>query len=64
MKVNEIQNLAEDELLQKLNELKEEHLRLRCNAAIQQLQDVQMLKKKRRDIARVSTVLQQKRSAT
>jgi len=55
MKSSELRNLSLDELLQKLEETKEEHFRLRCNHTIQQLQDTRMIKKRRRDIARINT---------
>ncbi|MGA1599189.1 MAG: 50S ribosomal protein L29 [bacterium] len=60
MKSSELNALSREDLEKKLNDLKEEHLRLRCNHATGQLQDVQQIKKQRREIARVKTFLNQK----
>jgi len=57
MKAHEIRSLPSDELEAKLKELKEEYLRLRCGHVSQQLADVLMIKKTRRNIARLNTVL-------
>jgi large subunit ribosomal protein L29 len=62
MKASELRALSVEELTQKRDEFKEEHLRLRCNNALRQLQDVQMLKKRRRDIARINTILSEKQA--
>ncbi len=62
MKASELRALSVEELTQKRDEFKEEHLRLRCNNALKQLQDVQMLKKRRRDIARINTILGEKQA--
>ena len=51
------------ELDSKLIELKEENMRIRCNAVLQSDSDVQQKKKKRRDIARVKTVIHEKNRA-
>jgi len=57
MKANELRSLPSNELEAKLKELKEEYLRLRCSHVSQQLADVLMIKKTRRNIARLNTVL-------
>ena len=57
MKAHELRSLPIDELEAKLKELKEEYLRLRCSNVSQQLADVLMIKKTRRNIARLNTVL-------
>ena len=49
-----------DELASKLIELKEENMRIRCNTVLQTDSDVHQMKKKRRDIARVKTVIHEK----
>ena len=45
------------ELEAKMKDLKEEYLRLRCGHVSSQLADVVMIKKTRRNIARLNTVL-------
>ena len=60
MKASELRALPANELEAKLKELKEESLRLRCGNVSSQLVDVLMIKKTRREIARVKTVLTEK----
>ena len=60
MKASELRDLPVNELEAKLTELKEEFLRLRCGNVSRQLADVLMIKKTRREIARVKTVLTEK----
>ena len=60
MKASELRALPVNELEAKLIELKEEFLRLRCGNVSSQLADVLMIKKTRREIARVKTVLTEK----
>ena len=60
MKASELRALPINELEAKLTELKEEFLRLRCSHVSRQLADVIMIKKTRREIARVKTVLSEK----
>ena len=61
MKASELQELPVNELEAKGNELKEEYLRLRCGHVSRQLADVIMIKKTRRNIARINTVLNEKK---
>ena len=56
MKASELRALPENELEAKRNDLKEEYLRLRCGHVSRQLADVIMIKKTRRNIARINTV--------
>ncbi len=49
-----------DELASKLIELKEENMRIRCNTVLQTDSDVHQMKKTRRDISRVKTVINEK----
>ena len=49
--------LPVNELEAKMSDLKEEYLRLRCGHVSRQLADVLMIKKTRRNIARLNTVL-------
>ena len=60
MKASELRALPVNELEAKLIELKEEFLRLRCGNVSSQLADVLMIKKTRREIARVKTILTEK----
>ena len=60
MKASELRALPENELEAKRKELKEEYLRLRCGHVSRQLADVIMIKKTRRNIARINTVLNEK----
>ena len=57
MKASELKSLPRNELEAKLNDLKEEYLRLRCGNVSRQLADVIMIKKTSRNIARLKTVL-------
>ena len=60
MKASDLRELPVNELEAKRNDLKEEYLRLRCGHVSRQLADVIMIKKTRRNIARVNTVLNEK----
>ena len=61
MKAPELRTLPVNELEAKRNDLKEEYLRLRCGHVSRQLADVIMIKKTRRNIARINTVLNEKK---
>ena len=61
MKATELRALPVNELEAKRNDLKEEYLRLRCGHVSSQLADVIMIKKTRRNIARINTVLNEKK---
>ena len=60
MKASEIRALPVNELEAKLSELKEEYLRIRCGHVSRQLADVITIKKTRKEIARVRTILTEK----
>ena len=60
MSASELRALPVNELEAKKNDLKEEYLRLRCGHVSRQLADVIMIKKTRRNIARINTVLNEK----
>jgi len=60
MKASELQGKDEASLKKELNELLKAQFGLRMQVATQQLQNTSQLKKVRRDIARVKTVLNQK----
>tara|TARA_B100000686_G_scaffold281928_1_gene304009 strand:+ start:130 stop:348 length:219 start_codon:yes stop_codon:yes gene_type:complete len=61
VKATELRVLPVNELEAKRNDLKEEYLRLRCGHVSRQLADVIMIKKTRRNIARINTVLNEKK---
>ena len=63
MKAADLRNMTLDELASKLIELKEENMRIRCNTVLQTDSDVHQLKKTRRYIARVKTVIHEKNRA-
>lgn len=63
MKVKEIRELTVDELGAKLKELKTELFNLRFQLAINQLENTNRITEVKRDIARVMTILQEKKDA-
>ena len=56
MKVSEIRELSMEEMLRKVNDLKEELFNLRFQHEVGQLENPQKMKKIKRDIARVKTI--------
>ncbi|MDQ5986470.1 MAG: 50S ribosomal protein L29 [Syntrophus sp. SKADARSKE-3] len=60
MKYKEIKDLSVNEIQQKNRDLDEELFRLRIRRSSGQLDSPAMLKKVRRDIARIKTVLREK----
>ncbi|MBQ9080531.1 MAG: 50S ribosomal protein L29 [Clostridia bacterium] len=63
MKINEIRELSVDELNAKLKELKTELFNLRFQLAINQLENTNRIPEVKRDIARVMTILSEKKDA-
>jgi large subunit ribosomal protein L29 len=63
VKVKEIRELTVDELGAKLKELKTELFNLRFQLAINQLENTNRITEVKRDIARVMTILQEKKDA-
>ena len=63
MKASELNNKSPDELSQELNSLLRAQFNLRMQKATQQLTNTSQIRKVRRDIARVRTVLNQKAKA-
>jgi large subunit ribosomal protein L29 len=57
MKASEFRDMTQDELVQKLNDLKTEFFNLRFQLATGQLNNPMMIKQVKRDIARVKTIL-------
>ena len=64
MKASEIRDLSLEELEAKSRELRDEAFNVRIKRSTGQLENTAMLKELRRDIARVETVLREKRGAT
>ena len=62
MKVTEIRDLAVDELEQRAKDMDDQLFRLRIQKSMGQLEAAHKLKTLRRDLARVKTVLRQKRT--
>ncbi len=63
MKANELCAKSGDDLQKELNELLKAQFGLRMQQATQQLANSSQIKKLRRDIARVRTVIQQQKAA-
>jgi large subunit ribosomal protein L29 len=63
MKASELRAKSNDELTQELNSLLRAQFNLRMQKATQQLTNTSQIRKVRRDIARVRTLLNQKAKA-
>ncbi len=63
MKASLIREMTREELEQKYRELREEHFNLRFQAASGQMEKPHLLRSIRRDIARVLTVIRERRAA-
>jgi large subunit ribosomal protein L29 len=63
MKASEIRDLAEEELVEKSRELRGELFNVKVKRSTGQLENTAKLRQLRRDIARVETVLCEKRGA-
>lgn len=61
MKAKELRNLKTEELLSKLDEFKSELFSLRFQLATNQLQNTARIKTVKRDIAKVKTVLTERK---
>ena len=59
-KINEVRELSSEELNQKIYSLKEELFNLRRKKAVGQLENLAEIKRVRKDIARVYTVLKER----
>ena len=63
MKASELRGKSADELSKELNSLLNAQFKLRMQKAIQQLTNTSQIRRVRRDIARVRTLLNQKAKA-
>jgi large subunit ribosomal protein L29 len=64
MKAAEVRNLGNDELTAKERELTDQLFRMRIQKSMGQLENPDRVRLVRRDLARVKTVLRQKRNAS
>jgi large subunit ribosomal protein L29 len=64
MKAAEVRNLGDDELVAKERELTDQLFRMRIQKSMGQLENPDRIRMMRRDLARVKTVLRQKRNAS
>ena len=62
MKANELRELAEDELIRKKAELKDQLFKLRFQHELGQLENAAKLQTIRKDIARIETLITEMRS--
>ena len=60
MKINEVRELSSEELNQKIYSLKEELFNLHRKKAVGQLENLAEIRRVRKDIARVYTVLKER----
>ncbi len=60
MKASELRELTKDELLQKLEDFKEELFNLRMRNATNNLENPKRIRELKKDIARINTVLTEK----
>ena len=63
MKADKVREMSDDELRTKERELQEQLFRLRFQKSLGQLDNALKIRETRRDIARVKTVLRQKKQA-
>ncbi len=63
MKPQDIRELTDDEIQERVRELEEERFRLRFRSATMELENPTLLKEIRRDIARMKTVLSERELA-
>ena len=62
MKINEIRDLSGQEITDKIKDLKEELFNLRFQNATNQLNNTARIKEVRKNIARIQTVMTQKKA--
>ena len=64
MKAGEMRELSVEELVQKIRETKDELFNAKVKHATGQLEDTAKLGRLKRDVARLNTVLEERREAT
>mgnify|MGYP001092675219 CR=1 FL=1 len=63
MNAAEIRELTDEEIQQRIAEAREELFRLRFRSATQQLENPALIRKLRRDVARMKTILNERKRA-
>jgi large subunit ribosomal protein L29 len=63
MKPQDIRELTDDEIRDRIAELKEEQFRLRFRSATMQLENPKLINQIRRDIARMKTIIRERELA-
>ena len=63
MKINELREFTEEELQQKLNDLKEEMLNLRFQKSLNRLENQMRIKVVKKDIARLLTLVTERQQS-
>lgn len=63
MRPDEIREMSDEEIREKIAELKEELFRLRFRSATMELENPMLLRQLRRDIARLKTILHERELA-
>ena len=63
MKAQDIRDLTDEELQERLAELNEEQFRLRFRSATMELENPKLINQVRRDIARMNTILRERELA-
>ena len=63
MKADEIRDMTEAEVQERIGEIQEELFKLRFRSATQQIENPQLIKSLRRDLARLKTIETERRSA-
>lgn len=63
MKPQDIRELTDEEIQERIAELKEEQFRLRFRSATMELENPKLLNQIRRDIARMKTILRERELA-
>ena len=63
MKPQDIRELTDEEIQDRIRELKEERFRLRFRSATMELENPKLLTEIRRDIARMNTILRERELA-
>lgn len=64
MKAEEIRELSDAEIHEKIAQAREELFRLRFRSATQQIEDPSLIRKLRRDVARMKTILRERQTAS
>jgi large subunit ribosomal protein L29 len=64
MKAKEIHELSEIEVEKKLRDTRDEHVKMRMSKQTGQVEETHKLKNLRRDIARLETILKEKKLAS